>query len=520
MMRRAALTVASAALYAAAFPPLALHALAWVALVPLLVALRGASVRCAVGLGTLWAVVAAEGVGTWFATGVARYYDRPLALGAFCFAAVALILAAPFYAAFAAAYAHLVRDSRLRPLDALWVPAAWVACELARARFLVGNPWALLGYSQVGWTPLVQVADVTGIYGVTFVLAAANGAIAACMDGSVAMRVRRRALAIATALAVVALGYGGVALTRSPPAGQPLTIAVVQASADIGPAWRPELYGANLDTYLQLSSVALRDAHPDVVVWPESAVTFFLEDERAYRAAIARVFGGSGAHLIVGGPAHDGGDVAADRRSDVADHDGTRYFNSAFLVDADASILARYDKVRLVPFGEYFPLPALEPLSRRFAATRTFTAGNVRAPLVDGGRAFGIVICFEAMYPELVSEQVVRGATLLVNITNDAWMGDTSFAPLHLAIASLRAVENRRYLVRAAATGISAVVDPFGRTIAEIPAFTRGVRTVGVRALTDTTFYTRYGDVFALACAVATAALLVAGRPRRRTRRS
>jgi len=503
MMRRAALTVASAALYAAAFPPLALRALAWVALVPLLVALRGASVRAALGLGTLWAVVAAEGVGTWFATGVARYYDRPLALGAFCFAAVALILAAPFYAAFAATYAHLVRDSRLRALDALWVPAAWVASELARARFLVGNPWALLGYAQIGWTPLVQIADVTGVYGVTFVVAAANAAIAASLDRSIAAHVRRRGLAIATALAVATLAYGAVALGRAPLDGLPLDVAIVQASTDVGATWRPELYGAHLDDYLQLSDAALRGEHPDVVVWPESAITFFLEDEPEYRAAIARVFRGSGAQLIAGGPAHDGGDPAH-----------ARYFNSAFLIDSDASVLDRYDKVRLVPFGEYFPLPELEPLRRRFAATRTFTPGTRRAPLAHGGRAFGTVICFEAMYPELVSEQVVHGATLLVNVTNDAWMGDTSFAPLHLAIASLRAVESRRYLVRAAATGISAVIDPFGRVVAEIPAFTRGERTVRVRAIAATTFYTRRGDVFALACALATAALLMLVRPR------
>lgn len=492
---RVALTVLSAVLYASSFPPLACHVVAWFALVPLLLALRGTSDRAALALGALWAIVAAEGVGTWFATGVAHYYGRPLAVGALFFAGVSLILAAPFYAAFSAVYARLGRDQRLGAYEPLWAPAAWVACELARARFLVGNPWALLGYTQVGWTPIVQIADLTGVYGVSFVVFATNAAVATCLAKGIGSRAARRGLATAAVLTLTLVVYGVGRMTRPLAAGAPLDVAIVQASTDVGAAWRPELYGANLDAYLRLSHDVLRE-RPDLVVWPESAVTFFLEDEPAYRAAIARVFGASGAELIAGGPAHDDGD---------AEH--ARYFNSAFLIGADAAILDRYDKTRLVPFGEYFPFSGLEPLRRRFAFARVFTPGAPRGPLVDGRHPIGSVICFEAMYPELVSEQVVRGATLLVNLTNDAWMGDTSFAPFHLAIASLRAVESRRYLVRAAATGISAVIDPFGRTVAEIPAFTPGTRTVRVEALDGLTFYARYGDVFAVACAIAAAAL-------------
>jgi apolipoprotein N-acyltransferase len=526
---RLALIAVSAALYAAAFPPLALRWLAWIALTPLLVALRGASLPRAAALGALWGVLAAEGVGTWFATGVARYYDQPLAVGVLFFAGVALLLASPFFAVFAAAYAWRTR-ARPRITDALWVPTLWVACELARARFLVGNPWALLGYSQMGTPRLVQIADVTGVYGISFVLAAVSAALACALDPTTPRAARRRAAAVAAGLGALVLAYGTWALDRPLPAGAPLEVAVVQGDLDPGTQWRRDRYGANLETYLRLSQEVLARTRPALVVWPESATTFFLEDEPVYRAAIGHLFASAGAYLITGGPAHDGGEsrsgiaavsaAAGDGDSSAGAARGgppsasaaPRYFNAAYLLAPNGTILDRYDKVRLLPFSEYFPLAGFKTLSRRFARVREFTPGRALHPLAHAPYPLATVICFEAMYPELVTPLANAGAALLLNLTNDAWMGRTSFARQHLEIAALRAVESRRYLVRAAATGISAVVDPYGRIVTEIPAFERGTAAAQVRLLGGRTLYGRVGDLFALACALGAAAVLARGR--------
>jgi apolipoprotein N-acyltransferase len=550
---RVALVVLSALLYGAAFPPLALRECAWLALVPLLVALRGVSVGRAAVLGGVWGVLAAEAVGTWFASGVATYYGRPLFVGAAFFASVAVLLAAPYFAAFAAAYAYGVRRRTIVP-ETIWVPMAWVACELARARLLVGNPWALLGDSQAGRALVIQIADVTGVYGISFVLAAASAALAAALARRGAVRAVCTALAPALLVASATLVYGWRALA-APAGGPTLSIAVVQANVDVATQWHPGQYGANLEAYLRLSQEALAGDHARVVVWPEAAVTFFLDREPAYRAAIARLFGANDAYLVTGGPAYaSGGDAGPEAVAMAGDGDGTRgaggaqaesvgapaashpratdvpgtahtgpaelesaatrYFNSAFLLAPDGTVVGRYDKVHLLPFAEYFPLARVEALRRRFARVRTFTAGHALGPFAHAPFGIAPVICFEAMYPELVATAVAAGGELIVNLTNDAWMGRTSFARQHLEIASLRAVENRRYLVRAASTGISAVVDPRGRIVAELGVFERGTFTVPVRPSAARTLYTRYGDAFAAACALGAILILATSRPR------
>ena len=495
LARRLGLIVLSAALYAAAFPPLAWSWCAWIALAPLLLALRGATVGGAAALGALWGVVAAQGVGTWFVYGVASYYDRPLALGVLFFAGVALLLAAPFFAAFAAAVAWLERR-RGKPVPVLWVAMLWVALELARARFLVGNPWALLGYSQTAHARLIQIADLTGVYGISFVLAAAGAAGAGLLDRRLVPGARLGRVAVAAALAGSVVGYGTWIVDQPRTEGRPLRVAVVQGNVDAGSQWRRDRHGSNLTTYLVLSQEVLARARPDLVVWPESAVTFFIEEEPAYRMAIRHLFASAGAHLLLGGPA-------------VAEREPTaRFTNAAYLLAPGGTLVDRYDKVHLVPFAEYFPLARFEALRRRFARVRVFTPGARLAPLAHPAGPIGTVICFEAMYPELVAAEVRAGARLLVNLTNDAWMDRTSFARQHLEIARLRAVESRRWLVRAAATGISAVIDPRGRTVAELPAVTAATAVADVQLLQATTVYTRLGDVFALACALGSGLVL------------
>ena len=491
----------SAVLYGLSFPPAALRLLGWIALVPLLVALRlASSAATALVLAWIWTVVAAYTVGDWFPRAVSTYYQQPWSVGLGLFFGVSTFMAAAEYMAFAIAYRRLAAHSAVAlPLTAA---AAWVAAEFGRVGLFTGNPWALAGYSQVGMAPIVQIADVTGVYGVTFTLLAVNAALAELWLARRVRPARRRALiGLSVTAGVVALvaGYGIVRLTwpaGPAPATRAVPIAIVQGNLDLGAQWRPELYGENLDVYLRLTYEALRERKPAVVFWPESAMTFFLDEEPLYRKAIARVVSAPGAQLIAGGPRE------TDGRS-------RSYYNSAFLLTPDGTIIAGYDKQRLLPFAEYFPLGGLDLLRRRFARVREFTPGAATSPLPTAAGAAGMMICNEAMFPDVSTASVRAGAEYLVNLANDTWVGDRKFAAIVFDTVTLRAIEQRRYLVRASTSGPSGIVDPLGHvTVATLPD-TRATVSGTVKPGGARTVYGRVGDLFAILCTVAAALALI-----------
>jgi apolipoprotein N-acyltransferase len=284
-------------------------------------------------------------------------------------------------------------------------------------------------------------------------------------------------------------------------------ILVVQGNNDLGRQWRPEFYGRGLEQYLGLTTAAAMGASPEVIVWPESAVTFFLAHEPRYHALVTRMLGELGADLIVGGPHYEDDDPAR-----------PRYFNSAFYLDQGGAIRSRYDKRRLLPFAEYFPLRTIGFLRRKFERVRTFTAGEGTTLLDTRMGKAAVVICFEAVFPELVRERMRHGAEVLVNLSNDVWLGGGAGPAQHLAMARLRAVENRTWLVRATTTGISAIVDPRGRVRAESGTFTAETLRGEVVPMQVDTVYRRFGDLFAWTCLFAallwTFVLLRAGRRR------
>jgi apolipoprotein N-acyltransferase len=511
-LRLPAATLASAALYGLAFPPTALRGLAWVALVPFLVSVRRARKAGAMGLAWLWTVAAAYAVGGWFPRSVSTYYRQPIAVGIGFFAGVSSIMAAPFFVAFAVGYRALVRR-RSPAILPLLAAAMWVACELARTNLLTGNPWALLGYSQARLGALVQIADVTGIYGVSFVLVAANAALAevwlaAARSTVHSLRPSLAGLAGAGAAAAMVLAYGGLQLRRAPagsaPAdAAPVGVAIVQGNLDLGSQWRQEFYGRNLETYMRLTQAALDAEAARVVFWPESAMTFFLDEEPLYRAAIARVLQPHGAELVAGAPRF------------VGSRSVPTYYNTAFLLAPDGSIRAWYDKQRLLPFAEYFPLRSVALLRRRFARVREFQPGVSTSLLHTAAGPAGIVICNEAVFPDIPAARVRDGAAYLVNLANDTWVSDRSFSEQLFDIVSLRAVEQRRYLVRASTSGVSAIVDPWGRPQVVSEPFTQAWVSGAVHQADGVTFYCRAGDLFAGACVAAAGAGLLA-RTRRR----
>jgi len=378
---------------------------------------------------------------------------------------------------------------------ALWLaPPLWVSAELARTHVLTGFPWGLLGYIPYRRLELIQLAAWTGVYGVSLLLILVNTAIAWTL-----LERTRRAVLASAAVTVVAIG-GTVAVGREPasvPGGGALPIAIVQGNIDQAIKWDRTFREETLRIYADLTRQVA--AGQRLVVWPEAAVPAYVRYEPAVLASLVSLAGETRVPLLVGAP-----DARRDGRV-------VHYFNSAFLIK-ERGVEGRYDKMHLVPFGEYVPLKRLLFFVGAIAAQiGDFTPG--RAPVifaVDGAR-FGAVICYEVIFPDLFRRFVAEGADLMVNITNDAWFGDSGGPLQHLAMVPLRAVENGVAVVRAANTGVSAFVAPSGRIGTELPLGWRGSLRASVPMRRGSTFFTRFGDVFAYACATLGAAAVAAG---------
>jgi apolipoprotein N-acyltransferase len=489
-----------------AFPPAGLELLGWLALVPFLLALRRVGTGGALLLGLLFS----EGMGFLVAdalpVAVESYFEQPRVL-AWVFAAwVFAFTGGLYYMAFALAYRALAqRFTRALPF---LTAAAWATAELGRGRlltgtsFFVGNPWGLIGYSQTDLLPLVQIASITGVYGIGFLLVAVNAALVElwlAVRGSGGTPRRAAAGLLASMLpALAALAYGLVSLRAADAEDEGVVrVAVVQGNVDLGLRWKPEFYGRNLDEYLGLTLQAIDRARPQIVFWPEIALTFHLEDEPLYRRAIARVLSEADVELVAGGPRAEGDGPA-------------RYFNSVFLLSPEGDVLGRYDKQYLVPFSEYVPLPGLDLVKRQFGRVRFFHPGGATPPLPTRAGPAGILVCNEAMLPEVAATRVREGATYLVNPSNDSWIARRRWARLMFDIVALRAVEQRRYLVRASTSGPSAIIDPWGRVRARAEPFSQGLVLGGIRPRSELSVYGRVGDLFAFCCAGAVVAALLA----------
>jgi apolipoprotein N-acyltransferase len=467
-----ALAALSGALYAAAFPPLSWSIAAWVALVPLLVACAALSPLRAAMAGLCWTATMALGVAGFLPDMLSRYFGLA-AVPSWLAAVVAAAFQGIYVSGYAAWVAWLVRRRAANPI---LLAGGWLVCEYARAHGMLGSPWALAAYSQLDWTKLIQIADLAGPYGIGVLIAAANAGAAALLAPVLrGCRPRRSAAMIAAALAG-ALVYGHWRLGQSFDDGGALRVAVVQGGAT--PPHTSQRT-ARLARYVALTKSGTT-APADLIVWPEYAVEAYLEEASPTRDAVLRLAQETQADVLLGGP----------HATPAAS--GTRYHNSVYLV-RDGRLAGRYDKHRLVPFGEDDRLQWL------FGRKRTsYTPGQGPYVLSASALRVGTFICVESMYPELVREVVRQDAELLVNLSNDAWFGDPAPARSQLAIATLRAVETRRYLVRAAATGFSAVIDAHGRTLAQSEFDTHEVLNATVRASRARTPYQRWGDVLAL----------------------
>jgi apolipoprotein N-acyltransferase len=484
------------------FPKFGHGAVAWVALVPLLLALPGTAGWRAFRLGYITGVVSALGLLYWISLVVVQYGGIPLPVGIAIMIALCLAFAL-FPAVFAWVVARLVAS--LGTVGLLGAPVVWVATELLRAHTLFEFPWCQLGYSQYRSVPVIQIASVTAVYGVSFVLMASSALLAFL---AIERESRRRRAAVgALVLLVGGVWAGGAWALRRPlvETGQ-VRVGLVQGGIRQEDKWVPGSAWDNIGRHVELTGeAAARGAR--LVVWPESAVPFLFDQHQTLAEALRRMVREWDIYLFFGND---------DRE---AEGEG-RIFVGAKLLTPEGDLTLRYHKIHLVPFGEYVPMQRLFTLGGRFAAkvvqeVSDFSPGSEPAVAEVDGHLVGGYICYEAVFPGLVRRFAADGAELLINITNDAWYGTTSAPYQHLAMAAFRAVENRRYMVRAANTGITAVVDPWGRILEPTRLFDRTVLVRDVPFIAEKSLYTRYGDLFARGCLAAALALLAATLRRR-----
>lgn len=491
------LVLASVCLATAAFPPLDLGWLAWIALVPLFVAIPEArSPLRAFGMGWVFGVLHWGWTITWIGQTVVGWASTPWGWAAW--AGLAAIKAC-WFGLFALLARLLAR--RTRGLLRVGVmAAAWTVVEWLRGQGGLAMPWSLIGYTQYRTLPLIQVADVTGVYGVSAMLVWANAAIADALSGTpprrsgpIAARLAA-ALAMAAAPALAAAIYGFAALGRTY-AGPAYRITVMQPNLASYPrvVRTPE---EDLNTLASLAQSAAPD-HADLVVWPESIAPEALTEDTQTRRVFARLARDTGSAALIGA-----------NRDDAAG----REYNSAFLISAAGEVSAFYDKQWLVPFGEWIPGRSWLPFGDVFHFyDRDVQPGRPTPPLSTGPARLGVLICFESVFPVLSRAHVLRGANVLASITNDSWAGPSKVLRQHLAMIVLRGVETRRWVAISGATGITGFADPFGATM-ELPPYREGHLTATARLLDGQTPYVRWGDWFVLVCALVLCAGLLARR--------
>ena len=500
-LRPALLAVASAGLLIVAFPTPDIGALAFIALAPLLVAIRGEPPGRAFWWGSLAGLVFYLGSIAWVTNTMTHYGGMSRALSMLVLLALASALA--LYFGLFCFGASLIAGAAW-PIELLALPALWVALEYLRTYALTGFPWALLGYTQYRTPALPPVASFAGVYGLSFLVVLANVALARLASAS---KDGLRGGVLAIAVALIMLWAPALLSPSSAPSDRPqeIDIALVQGNIDQALKWNPAMQVATIEEYRRLTLEAARRA-PALIVWPETAAPFFLRYDHALRGRVLDVAAETGSYLLVGSP---------DRERVSGSPGGERYYNSAFLLSPDGSLLNKYDKMHMVPFGEYVPLKSILFFVEKLAhGIGDFEPGRTHTIFQLPTGRFGVTICYEVIFPDQVRRYVKEGADFLVNITNDAWFGRSAAPAQHLAMAALRAAENHRYLIRAANTGISAIVDPRGRIVQASGIFEPAVIAGRIGLVKGQTFYTRYGDLFAWMCVAFVVAVWIAARVR------
>jgi len=489
------LAISSGVMVALSFPNSGLSFLAWIALIPLLTALEGTDLRTSFRLGFTCGLTAYAGILYWINIVITEYGHLPWA------ASIPLYLTLVAWLGLFYGLATLVARAgeQVGIKSAFSLPVAWVAGDLLRSFLMTGSPWAMLGHSQYRTLPLIQIADICGVFGLTFLIVLANvvlyRALRAVSGAGVPYPVKSALVLLI--LLIATLFYGFNRLNGGESASQaPLRIALIQGNIPQDVKWSPAFQDKSIAIHERLTREAALNG-VDLVVWPESAIPFFFQDEPRQAERIRNLARELSTSMLVGSPAHEL-------------RNGKRVFlNSAFMISPAGEVTGRSDKIHLVPFGEYVPLGRFFPfVSKLVVGIGDFSPGERAIPLQAGQTRIGTLICAEVVFPELGRAYVNNGARILANITNDAWFGRTSAPYQHLSIASFRAVETRTPLVRAANTGVTAIVDQNGHINTMTGLFTEGFRIGEVRPGSGNSIYLKIGDAAAWLCVFLTAGIV------------
>lgn len=467
-----------------------------------IVYLPGAPARRGFTLGLITGIAYFGGTVYWTSETVHTFGGLPLPI-AIVAAAILVMYLALFPAMAGAAGAVLIR--RFGATGLMLAPSAWVSAEYLRGYLFGGFPWIPLGNAMAPVLPILQGASVAGVYGLSWLLAMLHACLALAMMSAGPTRI---SAAVASLVIVAGPSLWGAArineghLVRD---GSPVRVGLVQGNIAQGEKWEPGNAATIYERYLTMTRQAAAKG-AQFVIWPESATPFFFEEDPYSAERLRALVRETGAPILFG----------SDQIERAAPAD--RYYNAAFILDRAGSTAAVYRKIFLVPFGEYVPFRSLlffvGPLVE---AVGSFVPGQQVTMLPVDGHMSSTAICYEVVYPQLIRQAVLNGSELLTTITNDAWYGETSAPFQHFQHAIVRAAEQGRYMARAANTGISGIIDPYGRVLVQTNLFETMVVVGEARFLQERTVYARIGDVVPQAAVLMTllalGAALVPPRP-------
>ncbi|MFH1888814.1 MAG: apolipoprotein N-acyltransferase [Candidatus Omnitrophota bacterium] len=480
------LCLLSAVLLILSFPDFNLEFLAWFAFVPAFFTLNNKTGKQAFLL--------------FFITGVAFWSGIIYWLVHVTLAGTAVLIL--YLALYFGVFGLLIRPftKRSTPYLLIFIPSAWVLLEYIRGYLFTGFPWALLGYSQYLNLPVIQIADITGVWGVSFLVMMVNVMIYSVFGSRFSVLEGIKKYFSVILCIFVTLSYGYYKIQRAANAEQrtPIKVSVIQGNILQELKWDKISRDFIMNEYFAISDEALKD-EPDLIIWPEAALPVVLEEEPAYYERVRDFIKARKTPLLLG---------AATLRDDI-------YYNSALLVSGEGKLVGRYDKLHLVPFGEYIPLRDIYSFLETIVPIGDFSAGKEKTvftlptPNSQLPAKFSVLICFEDLFPDLSRGFVKNGAGFLVNITNDAWFKTSSSPYQHLSASVFRAVENRVFLVRSANTGVSGFILASGKIVSPVKdkygnkIFISGYGTKDIFVSTqENSFYTRYGDLFMIICAL------------------
>ena len=514
---RAALSIASGLALALAFPKIDLSLFAWIAFIPLFYAIEGESLRRVFGWGWLAGLSFFVGSMYWIQIPLHNFTDMNIVLAILLMLLLAAVLAT--YSAIALWTGEFVAR-RLRIPIVITMPIAWAAVEWVRTYFPIGFPWNLLGYAEYNYLTIIQFAEITGVYGISALIIFFNAVAYIVLFRRGKPRVQAVCLSALTAVMITVFVFGTIRLQqlKDEPSQGSFRVAMVQGNIPQSLKWDPNFLPQSFKVY-QDESVAAAKHGVDLVVWPEAAAAFMfqpddnypaqLANDAEYRNALLNLARSIKTPILFGAPA-------------LTERDGEYgFYNRADLVSADGEVMAHYDKINLVPFGEYVPAHKLfgSLVNRVVEGFGDLVPGTKQTLFDEKGAKLGVLICYESVFPNLTRLEVNKGADVLVNITNDAWYGDSSAPYQALAMAAMRSVETKVPMIRTANTGVSAIIKPSGEITDRTPTFKRGTEIEDVSWRPVRTVYTIVGDLFSEICFALTVigVLLAWFRPRKPT---